>query len=235
MQGATSAYLSDCTSAGPSRAQLFAQFNGVFYVGFSVGPAIGAWLMRHPIVDWGGHKQLNVAGRGDVTSVFAFAAACSLLNLLLVLFVFPESLHSKTGSPAPAPTVIAGASSSSNAEAAGDGTSSETTTTAIPKERQSAWTEFTSGFSHAIRIFRPRRRTLPGGRVVTDRSLPLLASSLFLYLLGAGIFQIKYLYAQHVFGWGGEELSLYIFLVGNMRAVTLLVLVPSEYFLYTFC
>lgn len=41
-----------------------------------------------------------------------------------------------------------------------------------------------------------------------------------------GIFQIKYLYAEHVYGWGSEELSYYIFLAGGLRAVNLLFVMP---------
>src|SRR5690606_1137394 len=47
LQSATSAYISDCTSPG-SRAQIFSRFTGVFYLGFSAGPAIAAWVIRHP-------------------------------------------------------------------------------------------------------------------------------------------------------------------------------------------
>ncbi|KAH6909108.1 major facilitator superfamily domain-containing protein [Coprinopsis sp. MPI-PUGE-AT-0042] len=104
LQSATSAYISDCTSPG-SRAQIFSRFTGVFYLGFSFGPAIAAWLIRHPdffrfpgtseaapgkhLVDLTGK---TVAQRQTVTAVFWIAVFCSLANFLLVLFLFPESL-----------------------------------------------------------------------------------------------------------------------------------------------
>lgn len=45
LQSATSAYISDCTSPG-SKATIFARFTGVFYMGFTIGPLIGARLIR---------------------------------------------------------------------------------------------------------------------------------------------------------------------------------------------
>lgn len=85
LQSGTSAYISDCTSSG-SRAQIFSRFTGVFYLGFSVGPGIGGWLIRNAI--W----SPSAGGVKSVTSVFWVAVCCSFLNFVLVLFVFPESL-----------------------------------------------------------------------------------------------------------------------------------------------
>ena len=88
LQSGTSAYLSDCTSSG-SRAYIFSRFAGVVYLGFSIGPVIGGWLIRHPITWIGGS---SMPGRQSVTSVFWVAMSCSFINLLLITFVFPESL-----------------------------------------------------------------------------------------------------------------------------------------------
>jgi MFS family permease len=206
LQGATMSYLSDCTSTGRSRAQVFARFTGVFYAGFALGPAIGAYLLRHPLINLGGGSEKLSQGAANVAGVFAVAAICSALNCVLALFVFPESLR-RNG---PAPQV------------------EETTAEGVSVKR-SAWSEFFGGFARAGRLFAPRTRMLPGGRKVRDASLTLLAASLFLYLLASGIFQIKYLYAQHVYGWGSEELSWYIFLAGGLRSLTLLFLVPGSF------
>ena len=89
LQSGTSAYLSDCTSSG-SRAYIFSRFAGVVYLGFSIGPVIGGWLISHPISWIGGS---SIPGRQSVTSVFWVAVACSFINLLLITFVFPESLN----------------------------------------------------------------------------------------------------------------------------------------------
>ena len=88
LQSGTSAYLSDCTSSG-SRAYIFSRFAGVVYLGFSIGPVIGGWLISHPIAWMGGS---SIPGRQSVTSVFWVALFCSFINLLLITFVFPESL-----------------------------------------------------------------------------------------------------------------------------------------------
>jgi MFS family permease len=89
LQSGTSAYLSDCTSSG-SRAYIFSRFAGVVYLGFSIGPVIGGWLIRHPISWIGGS---SIPGRQSVTSVFWVAVCFSFINFLLITFVFPESLN----------------------------------------------------------------------------------------------------------------------------------------------
>ena len=86
LQSATSAYLSDCTSIG-SRAFIFSRFSGVLCFGFSIGPAIGGYLIRNPIWVSPGTENIPM-----VTCVFWVAVLCGFINFLLVLFVFPESL-----------------------------------------------------------------------------------------------------------------------------------------------
>ena len=88
LQSGVSAYLSDCTSSG-SRAYIFSRFSGISYLGFSLGPVIGGWLIRHPLAWTGGS---SIPGRQPVTSVFWVAMFCSFINFLLITFVFPESL-----------------------------------------------------------------------------------------------------------------------------------------------
>ena len=87
-QSAISAYLSDCTSSG-SRAHIFSRFTGVTYVGSSVGPVIGGWLIRHPL-KW--VRGSSIPGRQPVTSVFWVSVFFAFINSLLVIFVVPESL-----------------------------------------------------------------------------------------------------------------------------------------------
>ncbi|KAF8583727.1 MFS general substrate transporter [Ramaria rubella] len=80
LQGATHAYISDCTSAG-SRAQIFSRFTGVFHVGLALGPEIAALLLR---------------STHSTTKVFRTSVVCAFINLFLLLFVFPESLDKET-------------------------------------------------------------------------------------------------------------------------------------------
>jgi hypothetical protein len=131
-----------------------------------VGPAIGAFLIRHPIIDLGS-TALHAGEVKSVTSVFGVAAFCSFINLLLVLFVFPESLNSKI-----LPTDLAVGSAASS-----DGD------TSVPKAKKSAWGEFVEGFSHVATVFSPKWRDLPSGGRVRDWSLTLLVTALFGYLL----------------------------------------------------
>lgn len=42
-----------------------------------------------------------------------------------------------------------------------------------------------------------------------------------------GIFQIKYLYAVHVYGWDAEQLSYYISAMGGCRTLYLLAVMPG--------
>jgi MFS family permease len=89
-QAAISAYISDCTSDG-SRAHIFSRFAGVSYAGFALGPTLGAFLIRHPLlqVQSFGRQQHE---RQTVTAVFWAAILCSTINFILILLVIPESL-----------------------------------------------------------------------------------------------------------------------------------------------
>ncbi|KAG6879545.1 hypothetical protein C0992_001550 [Termitomyces sp. T32_za158] len=62
LQSATHAYLSDCTSSG-SRAHIFSRFAGVFYIGSSVGPSVGGYLIQHPFFASKTNKSLHKAKR----------------------------------------------------------------------------------------------------------------------------------------------------------------------------
>ncbi|THH32642.1 hypothetical protein EUX98_g1534 [Antrodiella citrinella] len=208
LQGATSAYVSDCTSDG-SRAHVFSRFSGVFFLGLSLGPTFGAFFIRHPIFH---NSPATDVGHAvpEVTSVFYVAAMCSFVNLLLVLFVFPESLDKKKAKQA---ALAAHHASHGGAPVETDGA-------VVPQ------------ISHLERLlsplalFVPRKLPLPGGGFKRDWSLTILASTMFMFLLSTGIFQIKYLYAGHIYGWGAEQLSYYISLMGAVRALNLLVLMP---------
>lgn len=61
-----------------------------------------------------------------------------------------------------------------------------------------------------------------------DWNLTFIALSLFVYMLSSGLFQVKYLYAEHVYEWAAEQLSYYIAFMGADRAFYLLVPLPCE-------
>jgi len=84
---------------------------------------------------------------------------------------------------------------------------------------------FTSLLSPLV-IFLPKDMVLASGRKRRDRRFPLLALGLFSALFSMGVYQIKYLYAQHIYHWTAEQLSYYITLIGVLRAVYLLIIMP---------
>jgi hypothetical protein len=171
---------------------------GVSYVGFSLGPTLGALFIRYPlpqIQSFGGHhRQIH-----SVTAAFWAAILFSSISLILTLLVIPESLNKtrrqmaqKASAPAPAMQNDAGL-----------------------KKR----------FLAPLAVFAPQRRIV-NGRMQEDWSMPWLATGLFLLLLASGVFQMKYLYAEHVFGWDAEQLGYYISFVGAVRALHTLLLMP---------
>ncbi|KAF7354880.1 hypothetical protein MSAN_01402500 [Mycena sanguinolenta] len=198
LQSGTSAYISDCTSSG-SRASVFSRFTGVSFVGFSLGPMIGGWLIRHPIALFSGQ------GGSQVTSVFCVAAIGSFLNFCFMLFVIPESVTKEQRDRASGRMVAAGEAVLRNPRKFG-----------ILKDIFSP-----------LAIFLPVSIPIPGSaRKRKDWSLTLLTCALFGYMLSAGLYQIKYLYGSHVYDWGPEQLSYYISFMGGGRALFLLIVFP---------
>ncbi|KAL1742863.1 major facilitator superfamily domain-containing protein [Schizophyllum fasciatum] len=191
IQSQSSAYISDCTSAG-SRSHIFSRFTGVFFLGVCFGPSIGGWVIRTT---------------GDVTTVFWITASGSLLTVLLVGCVFPESL------------------SLEQREKAREAYFAPQMTEDGAQRSKSLF----HGITSALAVFMPARVTevtSSGLRQRRDWSLTVLAGALSLFLLSTGIYQLKYLYAEHVFGWGAEQLSYYISMLGGTRAVALLFIMP---------
>ncbi|KAI0636128.1 MFS general substrate transporter [Trametes polyzona] len=206
LQAATSAYISDCTSDG-SRAHIFSRFTGVFYFGFAIGPAIGAFLIRHPFIPVFSPAVGVHNGAPTVTSVFYVAATASFVNLILVLLVFPESVEKKKAKAA--------AAQASSPTAPCDAGAPLT----VKGNLLSQWLS-------PLALFLPKAITSPDGQRRTDWSMTLLAVVLFGHLLSLGVFQIKYLYAEHIYGWGAEQLSYYITAMGSSRALHLLIVLP---------
>ncbi|OAX35660.1 hypothetical protein K503DRAFT_722626, partial [Rhizopogon vinicolor AM-OR11-026] len=221
MTGANTAYIADCTSPG-SRATIFARFTGVLFVGLALGPIIGAWLIRNPL------PFLRVGDTDHplqtVTSVFWVAIACSLVNLLLVLFVFPESL----------PPSRRASNRKGKGRALENGP--DFPSSKIGESSQGwAATRVIRSFLSPLAVFLPSHvpvaATANGDSLVPSRtrkdwSLTFIGLSLFLHMLASGIFQIKYLYAEHIYDWAAEQLSYYISFMGACRAWHLLVFLP---------
>lgn len=216
MTSAQSAYITDCTSSG-SRATIFARFSGVLFVGLALGPILGAWLIRHPVyflrVGTSDHPLQSV------NSVFWVSITCSFVNFLLVSFVIPESLSaSRRASNRKGKSRAVETSEANTNDGEGN------IATGILKNLLSPLAVFLpSDIPVAVRVagegqVRIRRRK--------DWSLTLLAIALALNMLASGLFQLKYLYAEHVYDWSAEQLSYYISFQGAVRACYLLFLLP---------
>ncbi|EJD07107.1 MFS general substrate transporter [Fomitiporia mediterranea MF3/22] len=207
LQSGTSAYISDCTSDG-SRAHIFSRFMGVFYFGFALGPMLGAWVITHPPAFLLPLLRFESASEGrTVTPVFWLAVCFSFTNLLLSLFVFPESLGKKKRAAGTDLDPLVIDESEDHREAS--------------KNYCGGILSVMKGLFMPLVVFAPKIR--PNGR---DWNMTLLALAFFGYLLSSGIFQLKYLYAEHVFAWEAEQLSYYITFVGGARAVHLLFVMP---------
>ncbi|KAF9003998.1 hypothetical protein BDQ17DRAFT_1424961 [Cyathus striatus] len=197
LYSAVSAYVSDCTSSG-SRAHIFSRFAGLIYLGASLGPAVSGYLIQHPIAFPGVDEALR-NGHRSVTSVFWIAIGVSFVNFFLVLFVFPESLNKER-----------------RAVAMTEHTRSKAPPTpGEVRERKG----IVQAFLSPLAVFLPVKVLDPiAGRKKRDWSLTFLRVQ--------GIYQLKYLYAEHVYGWGAEQLSYYISFISGARATFLLFLLP---------
>ncbi|KAJ7664699.1 major facilitator superfamily domain-containing protein [Mycena rosella] len=216
LQSGTSAYISDCTSSG-SRASVFSRFTGVSFLGFSVGPIIGGWLIRHPIAFLSGTPHPGQPQGQSVTTVFWVAVICSFINFCLMLFVFPESVTQEQRDLARAKYSL------SDSIGAVSGTSPQDAEPAGILARVGVITRFL----RPLAIFLPRQIFIEGStHKRKDWSLTLLASAMFGYMLSAGLYQIKYLYGKNVYDWGPEQLSYYISFMGGGRALFLLFVFP---------
>lgn len=208
----TSAYISDCTSDG-SRASIFSRFAGVNYLGFAVGPVLGARILR-----WAAARSIhalgkNVNGPADgvpgVAPVFYAAIAATLLNFFLSVCVFPESVHKARRRAA---------------EKLAKATGVPEHEVLAPKQPS-----LTKRLFGPLAVFSPSKAlAASNGRAGRDWSLTWLGVGLLCYLLSAGLFQIKYLFAEHMYDWDSETLAYYVSYVGGVRAVNMLFIMPGE-------
>ncbi|KAH9481397.1 putative membrane protein C14C4.07 [Psilocybe cubensis] len=228
LQCATSAYLSDCTSPG-SRAQIFSRFQGVFYLGLAVGPSIGGFLIQHPLRIF----AAEAGGDKTVTTVFWVSIMLSFANLLLVLFVFPESLGKKKMLEAIAEAEAAALAASKHTAVAVDPAQANDAGASSSDVPEPAKQEdgVIVGFLRPLAVFLPVMVLQPspngiGLRKKRDWSLTILALALFAFMLSTGLYQLKYMYAMQTYGWGAEQLGYYISFMGVGRAVWLLFALP---------
>ncbi|KAG7451208.1 MFS general substrate transporter [Guyanagaster necrorhizus] len=84
-------------------------------------------------------------------------------------------------------------------------------------------TKFIKTLLSPISMFAPRTRV---GRASRDYNLTFVGLSLFLYLISIGVYQIKYLYAKHIYSWSSSDLGFYMSFLWVSRAINLLVIIP---------
>jgi MFS family permease len=174
-------YISD-SATSQSHMQILSKYQGLFYLGFILGPALGTWLIRHPFVSV---TEMEKRPADGVTSVFCIAIACSLVNLFLMLFVYPES--SVPAKRKANPSVSMGEEPQPN-------------TGRVSKD---VITHFRSHMS----IFMPKRLVVMN-RLQADWSLTVLACVLFGYLLSTAVMQVRYLYAEYMYGWDVGQVGI---------------------------
>jgi MFS family permease len=175
LQAATTAYISDCTSDG-SRSHIFSRFTGVYYLGFAVGPTLGAFLITHPPpLPFQSHVHAQVSR--SMTPVFWVSALLSIVNFLMVVFVFPESLTKERRAARDA--AAAEARANANVLAGGAATITESEHEMNEGARMSA----VKGIFAPLAVFAPRMRVSANGKLRKDWSMTFLALALFGYLL----------------------------------------------------
>ncbi|KAF8206384.1 hypothetical protein K438DRAFT_1817102 [Mycena galopus ATCC 62051] len=181
------------------------------------GPILGAWLIRHPIAALTPAPHPGQPNGQSVTSAFWVAIWLQIINLFLVVFVFPESTTQEQRD------LASGKSKGKTPDHSGNGIALAD----VVEEASPASTGIIRNFLSPLAIFLPVPIFVDGStRKRKDWSLTLLAFATFFYMLSTGVYQIKYLYAGHVYGWGPEQLSYYISLLGTTRAVFLLFALP---------
>ena len=182
LQAATTAYISDCTSDG-SRSYIFSRFTGVFYLGFAIGPTLGAFLITHPpSLPFLVHTHAQ--GLKNMTPVFWVSGLLTLINLFMAIFVFPESLSKEQRAARDA--------AAAEAIASADVVDASTGGVAIPTGHVRELEGKECGFVGLVKrivaplsVFAPRARVSSGGKVRKDWSMTFLALALFGYLLSS--------------------------------------------------
>lgn len=140
-----------------TRARSFALFSGLFYIGVSLGPALGSMALQKTSM--------------PTMGLFYIAVAANSLNLFFIPFLLPESLP-----PAPDSTL----STHSLREDAHSGS-----TPLVAAKPSSIWRRFfigTFGFMGPLRVLLPKRNQLNDSviqRSVWDIDLTLLGVASF--------------------------------------------------------
>lgn len=198
---ASHAYLSDTTTPA-NRSRVFSRLLGLLFCGVAVGPALGGVL---------------ISKTGDLLSVFYLSAALHATYFLCALFIVPESLTKRAAA--------------ANVEAARRKGEEDAIKLARKQENM---TPIRKRMDQILRrvffFFSPLSIFLPSKIPVSRRrdwNLTLLAISYGFVTLLMGSYQFKFQYASYVFGWGSQELGYWLTVIGILRAIHLIVILPA--------
>ncbi|KAF4596547.1 hypothetical protein EYR40_007753 [Pleurotus pulmonarius] len=197
--GVVHAYTSDCTPHG-SRSKIFSTIQGIVFIGLASGPWVGSILLR------------LLKPSESMTFMFYLSILFQIAILTFILLLLPESLKPVASEgtrtrPASTYSTLSRTSSSSKPF--------------LPRAKVMI-IRFMKTFISPITMFGPK--TIARGR--RDWNLTLVGMALFLYVLSSGVYQVKYLYAKHIYVWTAEQLSFYMSLLWITRAANLLVVLP---------
>lgn len=156
---------------------MFSRFSGVFFFGFSMGPAIGGWIIRNKF-------GLSPGSDKSVAPVFYLAVLCSLINVLLVLFVIPESLSKEQRECAQTDYRVERSSKGKGRATDEEGASSSDGSKTRPGVIHT--------FLSPLALFLPTKVT-DGTRTVTDWSLSILGIGLFAVTLSTASLPLSHL------------------------------------------
>lgn len=226
-------FISDVTPAG-TRAKSFAQLSGCFYLGLTVGPALGGWMAK---------------ATDSLMSTFVFATSAHLLYILLILFVVPESVSPERKRSAMAEYKRQTATTATSDSAASSvklqlrrrllapllpmamllprqvdeveklQSRPATPMPSLSELRRAAQTPSAPSSSHISVSHISRKRT-------RDWNLTWLSLSYFLAMSCMGLMTVKAVYAQEVFGWDAATLGLYLTAISVSRVVALTLVLP---------
>ncbi|KAJ7274344.1 major facilitator superfamily domain-containing protein [Mycena haematopus] len=163
-----------------------------------VGLAFGPWIAGVVL----SHTYLGPY------SLFYISIAIQLVLLVYVIFVLPESLRSRRLQHSQL-----------------DLEPTPTSSTAHKRTLKDHIRRFIVAFISPIAIFRPRT-VHDGISSRKDYNLTFLGFAMFLYILSTAVYQLKYMYGQHTYGWDSVQLGYYMSLLWISRAINLLILLP---------
>ncbi|WWD19857.1 hypothetical protein CI109_104324 [Kwoniella shandongensis] len=233
------AYVSDCTPDG-SRVTVFARLMGMFMLGYSVGPALGSFL---------------IYSTGNIMIPFYINVVIYILAIPLGLFLLPESLSSEARL-ALAKNVHLAKEAAARRDAAEREWEDETPP--IGEEAResdpllSGWSVATNAghsrrrkraygtlkrsfrkifkFLEPLELFLPREReddgTESGRSRGRDWNLTFVGMGVFFVTSVLGVMAVKVQFAFFFYGWTSTQLGPFMSFVGFFRAFTLIVLVP---------